>query len=77
MIDFQVIINNTDKLSIILELELDINSRLGTRLTRDDIRDNIQAVLAAGTLNRDVLKNILQTILNPGTSADDDPGREP
>ena len=61
------------KTEILSELESDIDLGLGKLLIRTDI----QEVLAAGKLNETVLKNILQSILKPGASADDEPGNEP
>ena len=57
---------------ILSELETDIDTGLGKLLDRNDI----QAVLAEGKLNETVLKNILQSLFNTGTSADGEPGTE-
>ena len=57
---------------ILSELETDIDAGLGKLLIRNDIKE----VLAAGTLNEAVLKNIIQSILKPGSSADGEAGQE-
>ena len=69
----EIISTTKSTTGILSELESDINLGLGKLLNRN----NIKAVLAEGKLNETVLKNILQTLLNPGTSADGEPGTEP
>ena len=65
--------HTTKSTPIMAELETDLETGLGTLLTRQDIK----AVLEEGTINHEILKNILQTILQPGTSADGEPGKSP
>ena len=69
----EITTNTPKRTPMIAELETDLDSGLVKLMERTDM----QEVLEADTLNQTVLKSILQTILHPGTSADDEPGKAP